>query len=274
MSIEVKTAQHYGEGSFEARANQVLHEEGLDHDGLSWSDLARLDHFHTGGLEATKRLGDLLRPGADRKVLDVGSGLGGPARFMSATFGCHVTGIDLTGDFVRIATTMSGYAGLSDKTTFVVGNALQMPFEDASFDLAYSQHVAMNIADRAGLYREIRRVVKPGSSFAVHDVLLGNSEPLEYPLPWSTTEETSHLVSEAEMHALIAAAGFELLNAVDMTDVARQFFLAQTESPPDPSGPRNLTAFLGPAFLTNLKNLARQTLGGRLRMVMAIYRAT
>src|SRR4051794_13979803 len=193
MSDSTKTAQHYGEGSFAAKAAQVLREEGLDHEGVSWSDLSRLDHFHTGGIEATQRLGELLNLRPDQRVLDVGSGLGGPARYMAATYGCHVTGIDLTSDFVQVATTMSAYAGLAEKNTFVVGDALQMPFDDASFDLAYSQHVAMNIADRAGLYREIRRVVRPGATFGAHDVLLGNGEPLEYPLPWSTTAETSHL---------------------------------------------------------------------------------
>jgi ubiquinone/menaquinone biosynthesis C-methylase UbiE len=266
--------EHYGEGSFEAQATRVLHEEGLDHPGITWSDLARLDHFHTGGLEATKGLGNLLGPRSDQRVLDVGSGLGGPARYMAATFGCHVTGIDLTSDFVRVATTMSGYAGLADKNTFIVANALQMPFADASFDLAYSQHVAMNIADREGLYAEIRRVLKPGAQFGVHDVLIGNGELLEYPLPWASTAETSHLVPEAEMQSLITGAGFELVKSVDMTDIAKQFFRAQIENPPDPSGPRNMTAFLGPEFLTNLKNLARQTLAGRFRMVMALYRAT
>lgn len=271
--MESVTTQHYGEGSFEQRANGLLRQEGLDHDGLAWSDFARLDHFHTGALEATKRLGEILRPEADQVVLDVGSGLGGPARYLAATYGCAVVGIDLTSDFVRVATTLSGHAGLADRTTFLVGNALDVPFDDAAFDLAYSQHVAMNIGDREALYREVRRVLKTVARFAVHDVLIGNGQPVEYPLPWATDEEASHLVTESDMHRLIQGEGFALVNAVDMTEVAKAFFQANAAAPPDPNAPANLAAFLGPEFVVNLRNLARQTLDGRLRMVLAVYRA-
>jgi sarcosine/dimethylglycine N-methyltransferase len=273
MSIETATTVHYGEGSFEQRATDLLAREGLDHDGLAWFDLARLDHFHTGGLEATKRLAELIAPTPGQHILDVGSGLGGPARYIAATYGCHVTGIDLTSDFVRVATIMTGYAGMANKNKFVVGNALAMPFDDGEFDGAYSQHVAMNIADRAGLYREIRRVLKPGSSFAVHDVLAGNGEPVEYPMPWATTAAESHLISETEMHHLVTAAGFSHIDAIDMTEIAKVFFTAMAAAPQDPNAPANLSAFLGPEFVANIMNLRRQTFDGRVRMGMALYRA-
>ena len=262
----------YFEGSFEARAFDVMAQEGLDRPGLTWADFARLDQFHTGGLEATKRFGELVHPEKSQSVLDVGSGLGGPARYLAATYGCSVTGIDLTPGFVHIATEISSRAGLADRTTFVEGDALHMPFADGTFDLAVTQHVAMNIHDREGLYREVHRVLKPGARFAIHDILIGNGEALDYPLPWAATAEISNVITLEAMDGAMQAAGFEQESVVDVTDGAKAFFATQVAASSS-GGPASLAAFLGAEMGPRIANLGRQTMGGQLRMVMAVYRA-
>jgi sarcosine/dimethylglycine N-methyltransferase len=134
--------------------------------------LGGLDQFHTRGLAATTELSNLVGITADMSVLDVGSGVGGPARFLAAAYGCQVTGVDLSEPFVDAARYLTKRTGQSERVSFETASALELPFDDGHFDVVFLQHVAMNISDRARLYREIRRVLKLSGRFAIFDVVL------------------------------------------------------------------------------------------------------
>src|SRR5919108_1589971 len=162
---------HYRATGLTERLKTALVALGPDKQQLTPQQLAALDQFHTRGLAATAELGKLAGVTADMSVLDVGSGVGGPARFLAATYGCRVTGVDLSEPFVDGARYLTERTGQSGQVSFETASALQLPFDDGHFDVVLLQHVAMNIADRARLYREIRRVLKSGGKFATFDVV-------------------------------------------------------------------------------------------------------
>src|ERR1700739_1610247 len=203
-----RISSHYSSGALMARLRAALAAEGIDPDHPTAEQLAPFDHFHGRGLEATQQAADLVAPTPAAHVLDVGSGIGGPARYFARRFGCRVSGIDLTAEFCDVARVLTRAVGLADRVAFEQGDALAMPFADASFDGAYSMNVSMNIADKAGLYREIRRTLNPGAWFVLAEVAQGPAGPPTYPTPWARTAETSFLSTPQETHAGLAAAGF------------------------------------------------------------------
>src|SRR5579862_4685898 len=188
--------EHYRATGLTERLKAALAVLGPEDRRLTPQELSGLDQFHTRGLAATAELAELTGIGAAMSVLDVGSGVGGPARFLAATCGCRVTGIDLSEPFVEAARYLTGRTGQSEQVSFLTGDALNLPFHDGHFDVALLQHVAMNVSDRAALYREIRRVLKPGGKFATFDVVLNSGDP-QYPLPWARTPATSFLLTAA-----------------------------------------------------------------------------
>jgi len=217
---EAVVAGHYGIAGLGERILAALAASGLDPAALKPADLAPVDEFHMGGRAATAHVIDLmdLAPGA--QVLDVGSGLGGVARYLAAERGARVTGIDLTPEYVDIARMLSERTGLAERVEFVVGSALDLPWPAAHFDAAVTFHVAMNIADRPRLYAEVARVVRPGGLFAIYDVLKGPTAGEEFPVPWAETAATSFLVTPAELRDLLAQAGFEIVHEEDRREIA------------------------------------------------------
>lgn len=191
MSDSADVARQYTAASLLDRIDAALELAGLDAGRLAWRDLAPLDHFHSGGFAASTELAHALSPEDGAHVLDVGSGVGGPARLLAATYRCRVTGIDLTSDAVAAATALSARTGLGERTRFLAADAVALPFPDATFDHAWSQHAAMNIADRARLSAELRRVLKSGGRLALHDVAAGDGGPLLFPVPWAATPEAA-----------------------------------------------------------------------------------
>ena len=206
------------------------------------------DQLHVRGAEATVELAELAALRQGERVLDVGAGLGGPARFLAVRFGVDVTGVDLTAAFVERAEELTRHTGLVDRVRFVRADATALPFPDAAFDVAWTQHAAMNILDKAALYAELRRTA---GRLALYDAIAGDGGPPEYPLPWAPRAELSFLVTEDELRALVAAAGFQATAVRDATEAGRRWL-------------RGLS--LGPAF----ENLGRALDDGRLRLLQLV----
>jgi 2-polyprenyl-3-methyl-5-hydroxy-6-metoxy-1,4-benzoquinol methylase len=238
MADEQRVSSHYSSGALMARLRAALAAEGIDPDRPTVEQLAPFDHFHGRGLEATQQAANLVSATPADHILDVGSGIGGPARYFAARFGCRVTGIDLTAEFCDVARVLTRAVGLADRIAFEQGNALAMPFADASFDGAYSMNVSMNIADKAALYREVRRVLKPGGWFVLAEIAQGPAGPPSYPTPWARTAETSFLSTPGETHEALAAAGFTVVQSRDTVAEAAAFtarsraMIARGEKPP------------------------------------------
>jgi sarcosine/dimethylglycine N-methyltransferase len=232
--------------------------------------LGALDQFHTRGLAATAELAALAGIAADMSVLDVGSGLGGPARFLAATYGCRVSGIDLSEPFVDAARYLTQRTGQSGQVSFQTASALELPFEDGHFDAVLLQHVAMNISDRARLYREIRRVLKPHGRFATFDIVERGGEP-HYPVPWARTPATSFLLTAEATRAMIEQAGFRVLTWQDDAEAAKTWFARLRESGPPPQ--LNLGVVMGPDFAKLAANLGRNLMEDRLGVVTAVFEA-
>ena len=207
----------------------ALEKAGKDLARLTPQDLAPVDEFHVRGRAATLELAKAAGLDANKRVLDVGSGIGGTSRCLAKEFGCRVSGIDLTDEYCRVAAMLSAKIGLANLVDFRQGDATRMPFEDGSFDVVWTEHVAMNIADKPRLYREMHRVLKPGGTLAIYDILAGPAGPVLFPVPWARTPETSFLVSPEELRKLLQEAGFQVAEWSDTTDAARAWFVAVAE---------------------------------------------
>jgi sarcosine/dimethylglycine N-methyltransferase len=260
---------HYRATGLVERLKSVLAAFGSEDQLLQPEQLAPLDQFHTRGLAATSELGKLTGITGEMSVLDVGSGIGGPARFLAATYGCRVTGVDLSGPFVDAARYLTERTGQTDQLAFEVGSALELPLEDGRFDVVLLQHVAMNIADRAQLYREIHRVLKSGGRFATYDVVLSGGDP-QFPLPWARTGATSFLLTATATREAIEPAGFRTLVWLDDTEAAKTWASQLRSSPP---ASLNLGVVMGPDIAQFAANLGRNLLEGRLGILTAVFEA-
>jgi len=210
---------HYASEGIAARILAALRAVGGGGAGPITPDaLAPLDHFHGRGLKATQEMVALLEPRPGERILDIGGGIGGPARWIAARFGCHVTSLDLTPEFCRAAEELNAATGLSDRVCVVEGSALDLPFAENAFDRAYSENVAMNIEDKRRFYAEALRVLRPGAVFAFSHYGAGPMGEPDYPLPWAAGPATSFLSSPEETHEQVLAAGFEVLVFRDKTE--------------------------------------------------------
>jgi len=206
---------HYSGGQLLERLRATLKAEGADPDRLTIEVLAPHDQFHGRGLEATDEVARLLGPKPTDRLLDVGSGIGGPARYLAKRFGCRVVGIDLTREFSAVARVLTRELGLEERVSFEVGDALHMPFSDETFDGAYAMNVSMNIADKDGLYREIHRVLKPDAPLALSDLARGPGPAPQYPTPWAKTVAASFLATPAETRRRLEANGFTIVSSCE-----------------------------------------------------------
>jgi SAM-dependent methyltransferase len=224
MTVDRSITQHYAHGDLENSILEALAVMGKNLEKLTIEDLAPVDEFHIGGRRATAEFLGHLELKAGMRVLDIGSGLGGPARFAAQTYGCHVTGIDLTPEYVEVANALARRVGLADRVIYISGSAVAMPFTAASFDAAYMLHVGMNIDDKAKLMGEIRRVLKPGAMFGVYDVMRTGEGDLAFPVPWARTAKTSFVVRPSAYRRRIDAAGFDVTHERDRGEFAIDFF--------------------------------------------------
>ncbi|MGD9509986.1 MAG: class I SAM-dependent methyltransferase [Geminicoccaceae bacterium] len=257
MSLTDSVISHYGKGDLLQRIEQALRQAGRDPDHPGVDELAGVDEFHARGREATRELADLLPASLDTELLDVGSGIGGPARFLAATRGYRVAGIDLTPEYVAVANELAHRCGLAGKVRFLAADALAMPFEDASFAAAYTQHAAMNIADKAGLYREIARVLRPGATFVIYDILQGPGGAARFPAPWSSDGTTSFLVDRSELERHLAESGFAVEEHRERREESLAWFETRIAAAAAAGGPPpvGIRLLLGPVFAEAFANL-------------------
>jgi len=208
-------SRQWSDGGILDRILSALAAAGVDRDVLTVKALAPLDHFHARGFPASVELGDAMPIEAGHRLLDIGCGIGGPARYYAERFACHVTGIDITEDFIDAAKNLTELVGLEDSVELHLGDGSRLPFPDSSFDGAYAQHVTMNIEDRSSFFSEVARVLKPGTFFAITEHGLGEAGAPHYPVPWSSDGSGSFLITPDETYRLLQEAGFQHIIAED-----------------------------------------------------------
>jgi SAM-dependent methyltransferase len=267
-----KVREHYSATDLTNRIKSTLATIAPEEQRLTVTQLAPLDQFHTRGVLATAELASAAGLDPSTRVLDLGCGIGGPARYLAATFGCKVTGVDLSPGFIDAATYLTARCGLSDRVTLQIADALHLPFEDAAFDTVFLQHVAMNIEDRSALYAEVRRSLTPGGRFVTYDLMLRDGDVV-YPAPWARDASTSFLLSEGDTRTALEQAGFKTVLWRDDTQTALDWFkAAMAGAPPSGLNPGalNLGVVMGPDFPAMTSNLARNLRENRLGVLSAV----
>jgi SAM-dependent methyltransferase len=259
-------AHQYATGLSRDSIERALVSAGKDLDHLEPADLSTLEDFHTMGRYATGQLVDLAQITGDSAVLDAGSGIGGTARYVADRFGCRVSAVDLTDEYCQTSRWLNRLVGLDDRITVEQGDVTELPFADGTFDVTISQHVQMNVADKARLYSEARRVVKHGGRLALWDIVIAEGPALDYPLPWADQPGRSHLVTSDELRVAVESAGFAVEHWNDLTDQAAELMGVILAQPPTPLG---LHAFVTD-FARKAQNLTQALTDGRLRAIQAI----
>lgn len=279
LNIEECVARHYGRQDLERTILDALIASGKDPSRLVPSDLSPIDEFHTGGRQATIAFTAEIGITPEMHLLDIGAGLGGPSRYVAETYGCCVTGIDLTRDYVETADALARRVGLDRRVIYQHGSALDLPFATGTFDGAYMMHVGMNIQDKPTLFAEVRRVVKAGGFFAIFDVMCTGDGALSFPVHWAATPETSFVVSAADYRRALEAAGFEVEKERNRHGFAVEFFrqvrvrIAENGGPP-PLGTHLLLGSDAPQKLANVvRNLDRGLIAPTELICRARYRA-
>jgi ubiquinone/menaquinone biosynthesis C-methylase UbiE len=275
--------RHYTRSNLENTILTALRNAGKNVDQLTVDDLAPIDEFHTRGREATANLASLLNKNLQPNfhVLDVGSGIGGPSRYLASRFGCRVTGLDLVSEYCRVADSLAKRVKLDNLLTYRQGDATHIPFEDATFDIVWTQHASMNIAYKKRFYSEMHRVLKHGGKLAIYDVFKGSNNSnidgstssIHFPVPWAPDPSISHLILREEARKLLKkVVGFREVVWEDKTEsvidwIKQMRKRAQTSGPPQ----IGLHVLVGPQWSDLVKNLLRNLEEGRIAVAQGIF---
>jgi sarcosine/dimethylglycine N-methyltransferase len=266
---DIQIEAQYSTGASRQAIEQALIAAGKDPGHLRPEDLALLEDFHTMGRIATAQLADLVQITPGDEVIDAGSGIGGTARYIADRGRCHVAAVDLTEEYCATARWLNQLAGLDDRICVRQADVTDLPFEDATFTLMFSQHVQMNVADKALLYGEARRVLVDGGQLAVWDIVAEKDCEPDFPVPWADRPGFSYLTTSDRLRAAIETAGFEIEQWNDLTGQAAAIMQTLLTLPPSPIG---LQAFV-PGFQAKATNLTTALADGRLRAVQGLARA-
>jgi SAM-dependent methyltransferase len=272
MSYEKSVSDHYLHGELLKAIEVSLPLLGKTTSTVTIEDLAPVDEFHTGGQAATNHLLEQLDFLEHSHVLDVGCGLGGAARYVATKSDIHVTGIDLTAEYVETGKVLCRWLNLQDRVILKQGSALSMPFESRQFDGGYMLHVGMNIDDKQALFSEVARVLKPGAAFGVYDVMLLSEGEILYPVPWATDSGTSKLASPDEYKQALCNAGFTIASKNSRRDFALEFF-KRIKSNNESSGgppPLGLHTLMQQSTAQKIQNLMTNITSERLAPVEMI----
>ncbi|MAJ07009.1 MAG: SAM-dependent methyltransferase [Crocinitomicaceae bacterium] len=217
LSYSESVQSHYFVSELYNNILDKLKTIGVDLNNVKRTDLSSVDEFHVRGLEVSKELAQQITS-SNLKVLDVGCGLGGPARMIADEKSCTVTGLDLSQEFIDTAKALSKLVNLDSKTTFLKGDALDLPFERNSFDIVWTQHVQMNIFEKKKFYSEIFRVLKTGGKFLYYDIFKSSDNDINYPMPWASRQDLSHLIKIAELEKILNSIGFNSFSQKNQTN--------------------------------------------------------
>lgn len=277
METEREVARHYHVDNLLERIDRGLTAEGKESQSLIVDDLAPIDAFHTRGREATRELSEIGGVHANHRVLDVGCGLGGTARFLANAYGCHVDGVDLSDEFVSVGTTLNERVGLTQKVTLHCASALTLPFEPQAYDIVWTEHAQMNIADKKAFYKQISLVLKTNGLFLFHDVFLANGESPIYPTPWAEVEALSAIASWPSVKNAMQESGLEPIRVDDKTDESIRFFdeLAKNKRATAASGKASqlgIQLLMGSRAQEKVRNYAQNLREKRVQVIMGVAR--
>jgi ubiquinone/menaquinone biosynthesis C-methylase UbiE len=268
----MKSANHYNQPQLLESILIKFKELGLEESSITRKDIGAMDEFHLQGAAASKELAGRLDLTSKSKVLDVGCGIGGPCRMLADEFGCMVTGIDYTEEYIRTARALTQIVGLADKVQFQEANALQLPFADASFDVVWTQHAQMNIADKSRFYTEIQRVLKPLGKFVYYDIFGTNEEKIYYPVPWAEVPQNSHLIAHESLGRYFADDRYQLEYTEDHTSKAIDFLSGSLEKIRSGEAPKlGLNLLMRESTQEKLGNLLTCLTEGKVEVHAGIY---
>lgn len=263
--------RHYSSEQLLARIDEALRSLHKDPEQITTDDLAAVDQFHVEGKKSTLELADLAKLQRGDNVLDIGGGLGGPARTLAQQFGCNVTVVDLTEEFCRTGEVLTNRVGLSDRVRFITGNAMDSHFAPATFDVVWTQHTSMNIADKGAFYKHISDLLKPNGKLAFHDIMAGPQNTLKYPVPWASSAEMSHLEPPSRMREHILAAGFRQLEWHDRTERTSHWLRERIAWSAKQANPLGLQLILGNSFKLAFQNMLANLEEDKLRYIQGVF---
>jgi ubiquinone/menaquinone biosynthesis C-methylase UbiE len=272
MSGSQNVSTHYTHGDLLNAIGVGVAALGKTQDSVTIDDLAPIDEFHIGGRQASEDFLGQLGLSTNEHVLDIGCGLGGTARFVASRYDVRVTGIDITDEYVETGRTLCQWVGLNDRINLQQGDALAMPFEDAAFSGAYTIHVGMNIEDKAGLYADVYRVLRPGTLFGIYDVMASSAGQLTYPVPWATNAETTFVASAQQYQQALLDTRFNIISQRNRRDFALAFFdqlRAKTAAAGGPP-PLGLHILMGNEASTKIQNMVQNISNGLIAPVELI----
>ncbi len=271
VNINTLVDKHYGFGGIMEKIEAGLNLASKDVNSLTVDDLAPIDEFHTRGRESTLEVAELGNLKASDLVLDVGCGLGGTARYLAKQYKCKVVGIDLTEEYISVGKKLTELVGLSNRVELRHGSALEIPYGDERFDIVWTEHVQMNIADKNRFYSEMARVLKPGGRLLFHDIFRGIGDPPFYPAPWAEDESISALATETEARSIIEQVGLEIEQWIVKVQESIEFFKrvsAQIEADGPP--PIGIHLLMGDNAKDKLQNYVRNLRENRVSVALGI----
>jgi ubiquinone/menaquinone biosynthesis C-methylase UbiE len=271
MRIDALVNQHYGFGEIMEKIEAGLDLAGKDADSLTVDDLAPIDEFHIRGRESTLEVAELANLKASDLVLDVGCGLGGTARHLAEQYKCNVAGLDLTEEYISVGKKLTELVGLSDRVELRYGSALEIPYEDERFDIVWTEHVQMNIADKNRFYSEIARVLKPSGYLLFHDIFRGPGGPPFYPAPWAEDESISFLATETEARSIMEQVGLEIDQWIVKVQDSIEFFKRASERiEADGPPPIGIHLLMGDNAKDKLHNQVRNLTEDRVSVALGV----